>query len=128
MSEPQADRYLRATVWRLAREHPHDFYRASLARLGQVTLQRRDNAAVHQRRWIDASGQVAQRHERVSCLPLNFRQELRSRDQVAVHQFLQDPQVDRQGDQMLLRTVMQVALDAPTLGVLGSHDALAGGA
>ena len=29
---------------------------------------------------------------------------------------------------MLLRTVMQVALDAPTLGVLGSHDTLAGGA
>jgi Dolichyl-phosphate-mannose-protein mannosyltransferase len=33
MSEPQADRYLRATVWELVRECPVDFARASLARL-----------------------------------------------------------------------------------------------
>jgi Dolichyl-phosphate-mannose-protein mannosyltransferase len=35
MSEPQADRYLRATVWELARARPADFARASLARLGR---------------------------------------------------------------------------------------------
>ncbi len=34
MSEPQADRYLKAQVWRLARERPGDFGRATLARLG----------------------------------------------------------------------------------------------
>jgi hypothetical protein len=33
MTEHQADRYLRATVWRLARQRPGDFGRASLARL-----------------------------------------------------------------------------------------------
>jgi hypothetical protein len=33
MSEPRADRYLRAVVWELARERPVDFARASLARL-----------------------------------------------------------------------------------------------
>jgi hypothetical protein len=34
MTERQADRYLRAGVWRLARQRPRDFLRASLARLG----------------------------------------------------------------------------------------------
>ncbi len=34
MSEPQADRYMRSTVWRLVRERPGDFGRAMLARLG----------------------------------------------------------------------------------------------
>ena len=34
MTERQADRYLLATVWRLASERPRDFVRASLARLG----------------------------------------------------------------------------------------------
>ena len=35
MSEPQADRHLKAMVWHLARERPGDFCRASLARLGR---------------------------------------------------------------------------------------------
>jgi hypothetical protein len=35
MSELEADRYLRAKVWGLARERPRDFARASLARLGR---------------------------------------------------------------------------------------------
>ena len=34
MTEPQADRYLRSTVWQLVRERPADFARATLARLG----------------------------------------------------------------------------------------------
>jgi 4-amino-4-deoxy-L-arabinose transferase-like glycosyltransferase len=34
MSETEADRYLRATVWKLARERPVDFGRAMLARFG----------------------------------------------------------------------------------------------
>ncbi len=34
MTEPQSDRYLRRTVWRLARERPGDFARACLARVG----------------------------------------------------------------------------------------------
>jgi hypothetical protein len=33
MTEHQADRYLQASVWRLARQRPRDFARASLARL-----------------------------------------------------------------------------------------------
>jgi len=90
-----------------------------------VTLQRSDNAAVHQRWRINASCQVPQGYERVSGLPLNFGQELPRHGYVTVHQLLEDPQVDRQGDQMLLRAVMQVALDAPTLCVLGSHNPLA---
>jgi hypothetical protein len=35
MSEPEADRSLRAQVWQLVREHPGDFLRASWARLGR---------------------------------------------------------------------------------------------
>ena len=34
MTEPQADRYHEATVWRLVRERPGDFARAVLSRLG----------------------------------------------------------------------------------------------
>ena len=34
MTEAQADRYLRQTVWRVIRERPADFVRATLARLG----------------------------------------------------------------------------------------------
>jgi hypothetical protein len=36
MSEPEADRYLKATVWDLARERPGDFCRAVLARVGRL--------------------------------------------------------------------------------------------
>ena len=35
MTEPQADRYLQAMSWRLSRERPIDFGRATLARLGR---------------------------------------------------------------------------------------------
>ncbi len=35
MTEPEADRYLNAMAWRLARERPGDFFRATLARLGR---------------------------------------------------------------------------------------------
>ena len=35
MTEPQADRYLNAMAWRLARERPGDFIRATIARLGR---------------------------------------------------------------------------------------------
>jgi len=35
MTEPEADHYLRAKVWDLARQRPGDFARASLARLGR---------------------------------------------------------------------------------------------
>jgi 4-amino-4-deoxy-L-arabinose transferase-like glycosyltransferase len=34
MSEPQADRYMRTTVWQFVRERPQDFGRSVLARLG----------------------------------------------------------------------------------------------
>jgi 4-amino-4-deoxy-L-arabinose transferase-like glycosyltransferase len=34
MTEPQADRYLKETVWQLIQERPGDFARATLARLG----------------------------------------------------------------------------------------------
>jgi 4-amino-4-deoxy-L-arabinose transferase-like glycosyltransferase len=34
MTGPEADRYLRSQVWKLARERPLDFFRAMLARLG----------------------------------------------------------------------------------------------
>ena len=33
MTEPRADRYLQSMVWELARQHPADFARATLARL-----------------------------------------------------------------------------------------------
>jgi hypothetical protein len=36
MSEPDADRYLRARVWKLARDRPVDFGRAVLARIGHL--------------------------------------------------------------------------------------------
>jgi 4-amino-4-deoxy-L-arabinose transferase-like glycosyltransferase len=36
MTEHQADRHLQAAVWRLARERPRDFARATLARLGHL--------------------------------------------------------------------------------------------
>jgi hypothetical protein len=35
MTEPEADRYLRAEAWRMLRDRPADFLRASLARLGR---------------------------------------------------------------------------------------------
>ena len=102
--------------------------RGRLARLGQVALQRRDNAAVYQRGWIDAARQVAQCHQRVSRLHLNFSQQLPSRTADRRPSARSGSQVDRQRDQMLLRAIMQVALDVPPLGILGGHDALARGA
>ncbi len=35
MTEPEADRYMQAMAWKLARERPRDFARASLVRLGR---------------------------------------------------------------------------------------------
>src|SRR5438874_11146601 len=59
---------------------------------------------------------------------LNLPQELASGARIGLDQLLEHLQVDRQSDQVLLRAVMQIPLDVPSLGVLGGDDALPRGA
>ena len=51
----------------------------------------------------------------------------RLRRRVVAHAALQEAQLQRERDEPLLRSVVQVALQAPALGVAGRDDALARG-
>jgi hypothetical protein len=90
-----------------------------------VRLECRRDATVGQRRRIDAARKITHGRQGLGGLALHFDQQLARRRDVGLDQLLDDSQVDANGDQMLLRAIMQVALDAASLGILGRHDALA---
>jgi hypothetical protein len=51
--------------------------------------------------------------------PAHLIEERRGGDGISAHEVTRELNVDREGDQVLLRTVVEVALDAPPVGVGG---------
>ena len=96
-----------------------------LTRLGQVCLDCRRNTAVRQCGRVNTARKIPHGGQGIRCLSLDFHQDLSSRGSVRLDQFLQDFQVHTDRDEVLLRAIVQVALDAPSLRVLGRHDTLA---
>jgi len=64
----------------------------------------------------------------LGSLALHFDQQLARRRDVGLDQFQDDSQVDANRHQVLLPAIVQVALDTASLGILGRHNARAGGA
>jgi hypothetical protein len=89
-------------------------------------LQCRDQALVGQQRRVDATGQITQIVERGAYAALHRGHELPDGRGV-VGGFLQQTEVNRERDELLLRPVVQVPLNLPSLGVLRFHQAPAGG-
>ncbi|MEJ7721883.1 MAG: hypothetical protein WKF58_16290 [Ilumatobacteraceae bacterium] len=72
---------------------------------------------------MDAAGEVAQLVDGFAEILHRLRQDRSdSRAGVAVQACLGQPQGQRDRDQALLRAVVQVALDAPALGIAGGDD------
>ena len=90
-----------------------------------MCLQRRDQALVGQQRRVDAAGQIPQVVERSVQAVSHYWRELPDGGRV-VGGFLQQPELDRERDELLLRPVVQVPFDLPPLGVLGFHQPAAG--
>jgi hypothetical protein len=80
-------------------------------------LQGRDNALLGQQRRIDTAGQVPEIVERGAEPVLEHGRDLPDRGGVLSGVF-QQAELDLQGDELLLRAVVQVPLDLPPLGVL----------
>jgi hypothetical protein len=79
-------------------------------------LERRRESAVGEHGWVQAARELAQLFERLlEVLPDALEHRL-TRERVVVQRLLGQPQVEGKGDEALLRTVMQVPLEAPSLG------------
>ena len=95
----------------------------------RLRLERRREALVRQQRRVDAAREVAagsrspRRPRRRSSPSISA-----ARRGVLRQHPADQPQLDGQRDQVLLRAVVDVALEPPALGVLRRHDALARGA
>ena len=89
--------------------------------------QRRPEAALGQHRGMDAAREVAQLADRALGLVARLTDEV-ERVVAAPEPVARHPQVQRDGDEPLLRPVVQVALQAPALGVGGGDDARLRGA
>ena len=83
-------------------------------------------AALVESRWIDALGKVTEGLQRLRGLRLQFDDETSGFFGIAFCQGCGQPELDRECHQVLLRAVMDVAFQAPPLGILRGDDALSG--
>ena len=83
-------------------------------------------SALVKSRWIDALGKVAQGLQRLRGLRLEFDDRTSGFFGIAFGQGRGQPELDGEGYQVLLRAVMDVAFEAPPLGILRCDNALAG--
>ena len=95
--------------------------------LGRLGAKGSDQAAVGQQRRVDPAGQVADVLESLGDLLLDLAEHLRRPFGVLLEQPSREAGLYGQGDQLLLRAVVDIALEPAPFGVLGSDDALPGG-
>ena len=93
------------------------------ARRGRA--QRLLQSAVHQQRRVDAVREVAQLLHRVLQVVTDLLEDLLRGVGIGVGELTRQIHVDGQRDQVLLRAVVQVALDGTALRVAGFDDARA---
>jgi hypothetical protein len=96
----------------------------SRVRLGHVRLQRAGQPSIREQRREDASGEIAQLRERVIRQVADIHQRTCRAIWIAPQSLGRQTRCDGNRYQMLLRAVVNVALDATSLGILGGHDAL----
>ena len=90
-------------------------------------VQRRAEAAFGEHRRVDATGQLAKLVEALRELVLRRGQGLAGGRWILLERHADQGQVEREGDQPLLRAVVQVALEPPALDVPRLDDARARG-
>ena len=71
---------------------------------------------------MDAAGELAQLVQRCGELVARLGRELLALGRVAADRALGSTQLQRDGDEALLRAVVEVALEPPALGVAGLDD------
>ena len=71
---------------------------------------------------MQSARELAQLVQRLGELVARLRRELLRLGRVAADPVLQHPQLQRDGDEALLRAVVEVALEPPALGVPGLDD------
>jgi hypothetical protein len=79
-------------------------------------------ATIAQQRWMNAMCQLAQVFQGLADVRLQLRQRSRGQAGIARQLIARQPRLGQQRHQFLLHTVMNVALDAPTAGLLRLHD------
>jgi hypothetical protein len=84
--------------------------------------QRRLEPAVGEQARVEAADELADLFERQRQLRLRRRNQLRHLGRVGLEPALDQVQVERNGHEPLLGTVVQVSLDAAALGVARGHD------
>ena len=85
-------------------------------------------SAVDEQRRVDAVRQFAQLSNRLLDRLAEFVEHLRGHLGIFGDDVFRQAKIDRQGDEVLLRTVVQIALDASTFGVTTRDDARSRGA
>ncbi len=94
-------------------------------RLARLRLERGEQALVRQERRVDAARQVPQILERPLRVALQLRKHLVGARGIALEHRLRQPHLHAQRHQLLLRSVVDVALETPSLLVLrGDESAL----
>ena len=87
-------------------------------RLPRLRLERRDESLVRQERRIDAPGEVAEILQRGVGLALELADQLARLLRVPFDQAVGELELDGERHQLLLRAVVDVALQPPALGIL----------
>ena len=88
--------------------------------------QRRSEAARFEQRGVDPVRELPRLLERVPYVASDLVEELPGRSGILVRQLARKLDVDRERDQVLLNTVVELALDPPAVGVGGQDEALSG--
>ena len=96
-------------------------------RLASLGRQSRHQPLVGQERWIDPPGQVPEIVERLGESLFRLLEEAVRLLGVSMREGTNQSHLHRERDELLLRPVVDVALDLPTLLVLSDHEALARG-
>jgi hypothetical protein len=79
---------------------------------------------VGQQRRVDAPGEVAEVGKRASRVRLQFAQDLPGLRRVLINRHPGEPELDGEGHQILLGSVVDVAFQAPPHLILRGHKAL----
>ena len=80
-------------------------------------------AAIHEQLWVDPVREVADLLERLVHVAGELLEHGPRPDRIGLGELARQPQVDRERDQVLLRSVMEVALDPASLRVPRGHHA-----
>ncbi len=91
-----------------------------------MRLERGDQPLVRQQRGVDTSREIAEVVQRSARFDLQLLEHLLRLGRISLNQLLRETLPDLERDQLLLRAVVDVALELATLSILGSDQAFLG--